>query len=45
LELSLSYSWALGAFLEHSWRSEAYLELWNKKENEDKESARGHQDQ
>ena len=40
---TLSYSWTLRFFLEHSWRSVAYLEFWSKKEKEEQESARGHQ--
>ena len=31
---SLSYSLILKVFLEHSWRSVAYLEFWNKKAKE-----------
>jgi len=43
--LSLSYSWTLRVFLEHSWRSVVYLELWSKKAKEEQESTRGHRDQ
>jgi len=42
--LSLSYSWILRVFLEHSWRG-GILGFWSKKEKEEQESARGHRDQ
>ena len=43
--LSLSYSWILRVFLEHSWRVWNTWDFWSKKEKKEKESTRGHQDQ